>query len=250
MKGHKVDSNSNSKTGGKKWFLFGMLSILSVATACYFFIPDFKEGVNEVFKILTSDDQDEIQRWVKKFGILGPVVLIMAMALQMFLLVVPNILLFAIAIVCYGPVWGTLICLIGVFASSSLGYFIGKKLGPSAIDRFVSQRIQNRIRVFIKRYGMKAVAIFRLSTISADSLGFVAGILEMNYKRYIIATMCGVTPLITLIAIYGKSGKVETALLWIAGISFVCLIVYYFLDKKRRNDAFAAEDQEHASGVN
>jgi uncharacterized membrane protein YdjX (TVP38/TMEM64 family) len=242
-----MSDNINSKNGGKKWFLISMLSILAVAVGCYFLIPEFKEGVNEAFNTLTGDDQEKIQRWVKKFGILGPIVLILAMAFQMFLLIVPNILLFAIAIVCYGPVWGALICLIGVFASSSLGYFIGKKLGPSAIDRFVSQRIQNRIQVFIERYGVKAVAIFRLSTISADSLGFIAGILEMSYKKYIIATMCGVAPLIVLVAIYGTNGKLENALLWIGGISLTCLIVYFFLDKKRRNEAYAEEDLEHPS---
>jgi uncharacterized membrane protein YdjX (TVP38/TMEM64 family) len=242
----KMNSNKNPKTGRKKWFVISMLSILGIAAGCYFLIPDFKAGVNQAFHILTSEDQDEIQHWVKKFGILGPIVLILAMAFQMFLLVVPNILLFAIAIVCYGPVWGVIICLIGVFSSSSLGYFIGKKLGPRAIDRFVSQRIQNRIRVFVERYGVKAVAIFRLSTISADSLGFIAGILEMSYKKYIIATMSGVTPLIILIAIYGTNGKLETALFWIAGISLLCLVIYYFLDKKRRHEAFAEE--EHAPG--
>ncbi|RAW02112.1 TVP38/TMEM64 family protein [Pseudochryseolinea flava] len=247
MKNSSTSNDGGRKNPGKNWFLISMLSVLTIAVGCYFIIPDFKDGVNDVFAVLTSDDQDEIQRWVKKFGILGPVVLIVAMAFQMFLLIVPNILLFAIAIVCYGPIWGALICLIGVFCSSSLGYFIGKKLGPRAIDRFVSQRIQNRIQVFVERYGAKAVAIFRLSTISADSLGFVAGILEMSYKKYIIATMCGVTPLIIMIAIYGKNGNVETALLWIAGISLVCLVVYYVLDKKRRNAAFADEDQEHAT---
>lgn len=241
-----MNTNNDSKTGGNKWFLVSILSLLGIAAGCYFLIPDFKAGANQIFHILTSEDQDEIQQWVKQFGILGPIVLILAMAFQMFLLVVPNILLFAIAIVCYGPVWGGLICLIGVFSSSSLGYFIGKKLGPGAIDRFVSQRMQNRIQFFVERYGIKAVAIFRLSTISADSLGFIAGILEMNYKKYIIATMSGVTPLIILVAIYGTNGKLETALFWIVGISLVCLVVYYFLDKKRRNEALAEE--EHAPG--
>ena len=127
MTRHKSDRNSKPKTGRKKWFLLSILSLLGIATVCYFLIPEFKEGVNEAFHMLTSEDQDEIQRWVKQFGILGPIVLILAMAFQMFLLIVPNILLFAIAIVCYGPVWGALICMIGVFASSSLGYFIGKK---------------------------------------------------------------------------------------------------------------------------
>lgn len=238
-------AKEHKSTGGKKWLLISLIAVVIIAVGCYFLIPEFKEGVNEAFDTLTGEDQEKIQNWVQKFGILGPIVLILAMAFQMFLLIVPNVLLFAIAIVCYGPVWGTLICLIGVFASSSLGYFIGKKLGPRAIDRFISQRIQNRIQVFIERYGMKAVAIFRLSTISADSLGFVAGILEMNYKRYIVATMCGVTPLIILVAIYGTNGRLETALFWIAGISLTCLIVYFFLDKKRRNQAYAEEDIEH-----
>lgn len=240
-----MDSNSNSAKGGKKWFFIVVGSVICVAVGCYFLIPEFQTGVNQAYQVLTGDDQEETQRWVKTFGILGPIVLILAMAFQMFLLIVPNILLFAIAIVCYGPVWGSLICLIGVFASSSLGYFIGKKLGPRAIDRFVSQRIQNRIEVLIERYGVKIVAIFRLSTISADSLGFVAGILEMNYKKYILATMCGVAPLIVLVAIYGTNGKLETVLYWLAGISIACLIAYYIFDKKRRNEAYLEEDKEH-----
>lgn len=189
--------------------------------------------------MITSEDKDQIRDWVKRFGMLGPLVLILAMGAQMFMLIVPNILLFAIAIICYGPVWGGLISLVGVFISSSLGYVIGKKLGPSAIDRFVSQKIQEKIQLYIERYGMKAVMIFRLSSLSTDSLGFVAGILEMNYRKYIIATLIGVTPVIVLIAIYGTNGKLETALIWLASISLVIFIIYIILDRKNRQAAYS-----------
>ena len=234
-------TKAGQKTGKKKQskapLLIG-LALIAVLVGSYFVFPGFQDGANEAFDVITSEDQDRIQKWVKQFGALGPIVLIFSMAVQMFMLIVPNILLFIISIICYGPVWGSLISLAGVTASSTLGYFIGKKLGPHAIDRFVSQNTQDKIGVFIERYGAKAVAIMRLSSLSSDALGFVAGILEMSYKKYILATLSGILPVIILIAIYGRSGKIETALIWIGGISLVLLIVYIILDKNKRREVY------------
>src|SRR4051812_25912076 len=122
-------SRTKSKNKQSKAPLFMGLGLLAILVGSYFVFPRFHEGVNEAFTIITSEDQDRIQQWVKHFGLLGPLVLIFAMTIQMFMLIVPNLLLFIIAIICYGPVWGSLICMAGVFTSSSLGYFIGKKLG-------------------------------------------------------------------------------------------------------------------------
>jgi uncharacterized membrane protein YdjX (TVP38/TMEM64 family) len=242
----KTAPTHQSKTRSRA-LLIGSALFLITLIACYFIFPGFQSGVNEAFEVITSEDKDQIRDWVQRFGMLGPLVLILAMGVQMFMLIIPNILLFVIAILCYGPVWGGLISLIGVFVSSSLGYFIGKKLGPRAIDRFVSQEKQEKIQVFIDRYGMKAVVVFRLSSMSTDSLGFVAGILEMNYKKYILATLAGVTPVIILIAIYGTNGKLETALIWLASISLVILVIYIILDRKHRQAAYAQKSSKSAS---
>jgi len=210
------------------------LALLLGLVASYFIFPGFKHGVDEAYGVITSEDKDRIKTWVKQFGALGPIVLIAAMTAQMFLFVIPNLLLFIIATLCYGPIWGSLICLGGVFISSSLGFLIGKKLGPRAIDRFVSEKAQERISAFVKLYGAKAVGILRLSSLASDGLGFVAGILEMEYKKFILATMSGIFPVVLLIAIFGNNGKIETALIWLAAISVGALIVYIILDKKRR----------------
>ena len=69
---------------------------------------------------------------------------------------------------------------------------------------------------------------------SNDSLSIVAGALKMQYKKYILATMCGITPLVVVLAIYGKNGKIMNALIWIAAISLVILIVYIFIDRKNK----------------
>lgn len=230
----KPKDHATKKKNNSNILFWISLALLAGLVASYFIFPDFKHGVDEAYSVITSEDKGRIKTWVKQFGALGPIVLILAMTAQMFLFVIPNLLLFIIAILCYGPIWGSSICLGGVFISSSLGYLIGKKLGPRAIDKFVSEKAQKKISDFINLYGSKAVAILRLSSLSSDGLGFVAGILEMEYKKFIIATMAGIFPVVVLIAIFGNNGKVETALIWLASISVLAFVVYLIVNKKRR----------------
>ena len=210
------------------------VSVLGIAVGCYFIIPSFQEFIKEAFDILTSDDKERISDWVAEFGMAGPIVLIVFMILQMFLFVVPNILLMIVAIVCYGPVWGAIISLVGVFASSSVGYLIGKYLGPVTVHKLISKKTQEKAGAFIKDYGVMAIAITRLSSLSNDSLSIVAGILKMKYHKYILATLTGITPLIVLLAIYGKNGKILNALIWIAAISLILLIIYIVIDRRKK----------------
>ena len=210
------------------------VSLLAILAACYFLFPGFKNSVNEIFDVLLSKDEKKIEAWVEKFGIAGPLVLILVMMVQMFLFVVPNILVMIIAIVIYGPVWGSIISLAGVFLSSSLGYILGRYLGPVTVNKLIKIETQDKITDFIERYGVGAIAITRLASLSNDSLSIVAGLLKMSYRKYILATLCGITPLIVLLAIYGRNGKIEKALIWIAAVSLVLLVGYIIIDKKRR----------------
>jgi uncharacterized membrane protein YdjX (TVP38/TMEM64 family) len=209
-------------------------SIVIILAACYFLFPGFKNDVNEIFHVLVSKDEKKIEAWIEKFGIAGPLVLILVMMVQMFLFVVPNILVMIIAIVIYGPVWGSVISLAGVFLSSSLGYTLGRYLGPVTVNKLIKVKTQVKITDFIERYGVGAIAITRLASLSNDSLSIVAGLLKMSYRKYILATLSGITPLVVLLAVYGKNGKIERALIWIAAVSLVLLVVYIVIDKKRR----------------
>lgn len=210
------------------------LSFLAIVVALYFIVPGFQNFIKEAFEILTSNDEERISKWVGSFKWTGPVVLILIMVVQMFLFVVPNVFVMMVAIVSYGPLWGSLISLLGVFASSTTGYMIGKLLGPVTVHKIMSEKAKNKTSEFIRRYGMTAIAITRISSLSNDSLSIVAGLLKMNYRRYILATLVGITPLIALLAIYGKNGKILKSLIWIAAISLVVLIAYVIMDKKRK----------------
>lgn len=212
--------------------VYGILAVVLIS--CYFLIPQFKQEVDTAFDVLTGEDEERIERWVSTFGVLGPIVIVVAMILQMFLFVVPNVLLMMIAIVSYGPVWGAVISFCGVFAASSLGYYIGSKLSRVTLSRFVSIENQKKIAEYIHDYGVGAIVITRLCSFSNDALSFVAGMLRMEYKKYILSTLAGITPLIVLLAIFGKNKKIEWALIWITIASMVLLIIYIILDRRKK----------------
>lgn len=209
-------------------------SIAGVLVASYFISPSFKEFINEAFDVLTSQDEDLVKEWVSQFKFWGPVVIILAMTVQMFMFIIPNILLIMISILSYGPIWGSIIAWVGIFLASTVGYLIGSKLSPVTIKKFVSVKIQHTLSGFIKDYGMKAIVVIRLSTFSNDGLSIVAGLLKMEYRRFIFATLIGITPLIAILAFFGKSGKIEKGLLW-AGIGLIIgLVLYIIIDKRRK----------------
>lgn len=209
------------------------LTLLCGVVTSYFVFPSFKAGVDEGFMALTSGDQDRIKEWVSQFGAWGPIVIIVSMVVQMFMFIVPNILLIVISILSYGPLWGSLLAWFGIFLASTAGYLIGSKLSPVVVYKLVSPKTQHTLSEFIKRYGMKAIVIIRLSTFSNDGLSLVAGLLNMGYKRFITATLLGITPLVALVAIFGRDGRIEKGLIWIGAALMIGLIIYIAIDTRR-----------------
>ncbi len=208
--------------------------LLSGLVAAYFVFPSYSAWVNEAFEVLTSQDAARIRLWVARFGAWGPIAIVVVMVLQMFLLVVPNILLILITVLSYGPLWGSLLALFANFVSSSVGYFIGRRLSHVVVDRLVSSATQERLREFLRDYGMKAVVALRLSTLSNDGLCVVAGLLNMKYWRFITASMIGITPLITVFAIFGHNGRLERGLIVVGVALIVALIAYVVVDRRRQ----------------
>ena len=228
---------NRSKILFKKASIFIYAFIVIALVASYFFIPAFQNQIDIAFDVLTGEDEERIQQYVSTFAVFGPVIIVLGMMVQMFLFVIPNVLLMMIAIVSYGPVWGGVISFAGVFASSSLGYYIGRKLSKVTLTKFVSTKSQKKIAEFIKDYGVGAIITTRLCSFSNDSLSIVAGVLNMTYKKYILSTLIGITPLIVLLAIFGKNEKIEWALVWVTAASLIMLVVYIILDKRRKKRA-------------
>ncbi len=212
--------------------------IIAAILLSYFFIPQVQESLNTSWDVLTSGDEQRTEQWVSQFGWFGPIVIILTMVVQMFLLVIPTPILMVVAVIAYGPIWGSLILFTAIFLASSFGYFIGRYFGPVIVEKLIGPRTEKKISSFIEDYGFWTIIVIRLSPfLSNDAISFVGGVLRMGYWKFIGATMIGISPLILFIAYLGGDyERLKTGVIWTSVISLVLFIAFVWWDKKVRKD--------------
>jgi uncharacterized membrane protein YdjX (TVP38/TMEM64 family) len=219
-----------------KWPLYISIALVLSLVVAYFVVPSFQQFIKEAYQVLTSDDKQRISEWVNQFGWIGPVIIVVAMIVQMFLLVIPTILLMVIAVIAYGPVGGTIITLIGIVAASSVGYMLGSYLGTVTVNKLIGDKTEKKIEAYVEEYGFWAVIVTRISPfLSNDAISFVGGLLRMGYLKFIGATLIGILPLALLIAYLGESNdRLIKGLIWVSVGSLLALISYIVYDRNRK----------------
>jgi len=213
------------------------MSLLAVLISLYWLWPDYRKFFQEAWEVLTSGDESRIQDWVAGFGALGPAIIVFLMILQMFLLLVPSWLLMVIAVLAYGPVWGTLISIVAIAVASSFGYGAGSLIGKHTIVKLIGERNAEKVKEETDRYGLWAVVIARLNPLlSNDGISLLGGILRMGFLKFLGATLAGIAPLAVLIAIFGSEWEtMKTGLIWISVVSLIGLAAKIWFDRTRQS---------------
>jgi len=228
--------NKETKTSKSKLPLYISIGILAALVVSYFVVPSVQSFLDEAWSVLLSDDEERVKNWVSGFGWLGPFVLVLAMVAQLFLLVVPSVLLMVVSVLAYGPIWGSVIIIASVFAASSVGYFIGSYFGDAFVKKIIGKKSEKKVASFLDDYGFWAVIVTRLNPfLSNDAISFVGGVLHMGYWRFMGATLIGILPLTIFIAVFGKSiDDLKMGLLWGSLASLLSFVLYVWWDKRRK----------------
>lgn len=221
----------------KKYFSFILSGFIIVGLVTLYFVhPPFQEEVDRAWDILLSEDQERVRRYVKQFGVWGPVAIIVFTVLQMFLIVFPSLIPIIVAVLAYGFWWGILISLAGVAVASTIGYFIGRKLKHFVINSLISESTYEKSEYWISNYAYGTVVLFRVSPLfSNDGISFIAGIFGMSYRKYMAATFTGMVPLSIAVGYFSSDiDRLEQGLYWIGGIGTLLYGVYIYFDNKKR----------------
>lgn len=133
----------------------------------------------------------------------------------------------------------SLSCLLGAM----VGYELGKKYGESILTRFgVKVKTIEKVKDYINKYDVLAMAIFSFTPIPFTIGVFVAGIVKMNKIKYFFTVLFARSIryfIVGYICVYTSSHNVNgmyvSLILLIIGIVFVCMYyLYTWINKKRK----------------
>lgn len=235
--GSKRSNKNEEETRQSKVPLLISGLLIASLVATYFLVPSFHNFINEAYEVLASNDRQRISQWVSNFGFWGPIAIVLCMIVQMFLFVVPSVLLMIVAVVAYGQFWGAIISTASVMVAATFGYLFGRWIGPVTIYKMIGEKKEKKIEHYVEHYGLWAVVATRATPLlSNDAISFVAGLVKMNYWRFILATAAGIIPLSILVAFIGQNNdRLKTGMIWMSVISVAAFMVFFIYKKVKKS---------------
>jgi uncharacterized membrane protein YdjX (TVP38/TMEM64 family) len=182
------------------------------------------------FKDILFNQQNLISA-IKALGIWGPIILIAIIIIQGILSIFPIAILFFAAGVLYGGLFGAIYSIIGYTFGAIITFYLAKKYGRDLERKWVAKKKTEHFEKILKRRGAIGVFLGRILVIfPADVVSFAAGIAEIKIKKFVIATILGVLPIILAVTFLGTAIISYLSNKWvlaIVGIIFITILIIH-----------------------
>jgi uncharacterized membrane protein YdjX (TVP38/TMEM64 family) len=148
-------------------------------------------------------DSDMLHSYVKGAGAYGPLLVMALMAGAIVANPIPSAPIALAAGLAYGHTWGTLYVVVGAVTGAMIAFTIARLVGHEILSRWFGDKLkvgllgsQNALTsiVFVSRL---------LPFISFDIVSYAAGLTEIAWWRFALATTVGIIPASFLLAHFG-----------------------------------------------
>jgi len=174
-------------------------------------------------------NQQNLTSAIDTLGIWGPIILILIIIIQGVLSIFPIAILFFAAGILYGATLGSIYSIIGYTIGAIITFYLAKKYGKDLERKWIAKKKTEHFEKILKRRGSMAVFLGRILLIfPADTVSFAAGVVGIKTKKFIIATILGVLPVILLITFLGTRILSHLTNRWViatVGIIFIIIII-------------------------
>ncbi len=134
---------------------------------------------------------ENIKGWILSFGVLSPYIFILLYTLRP-LVMFPASIFMVVGGLAFGVWHGFLYVYIGSITSAILAYFLARFLGRDFVVKILGDRM-SKIDKLLMNEGFSVVFYMRM-IMPYDPLSYVAGLCDISFRTYMLATMLAVIP--------------------------------------------------------
>lgn len=145
---------------------------------------------------LAAFSDESFRDYIRSFGAAGWLVLLGLQFLQVFIALIPGEVLETGAGYAFGPLWGTVICYVGVALASSLVFLLTRRFGVKLVEVFISREKINQLG-FLRTERKRNTLVFLLFLIPGtpkDLLTYFVGLTDMKLGTFLLLSMIARLP--------------------------------------------------------
>lgn len=186
--------------------------------------------------VFSEGGVDRLVERVQNAGAAGVLILLGMQFLQIVVAFIPGEVVQLAAGLMYGPLWGSIIVLVGCVISSSIIYKLVHSLGAPFVQGMVSTEHLNKFKAF-EESGKLDIIVFILFLIPGmpkDVFTYIVPLTNMPYKKFITLTTIGRIPGVvgsTYAAAGLASGDVVGPIVVLVVLAVIAVVAIVFREK-------------------
>lgn len=240
LRDEKTDVERERIKKSRKKLRIVVLVLIAAFLAVYFFVPSVNSGINNAVAVISKLDTKVVIEYLRSYGKLAAVVSFCLMILQSIAAPIPAFLITLSNAAIFGWIYGAILSWSSAMVGASLCYFIARVLGRDIVEKLTGRGALESVDVFFERYGKYTILICRLLPfVSFDIVSYAAGLTNMGFWSFFIATGIGQLPA-TLVYSYvggtlsGGAQKLFIGLLTLFALSILIGIIKKVYDDKHK----------------
>lgn len=209
--------------------IFAVLTMIAISV---YLFPVIKE-------ISTKEGQLAFKERIGSLGANGVLLLLLLQAAQVFVFIIPGEPIEILAGMCYGAFWGTIFIMISSALVSMGIFYLVRKYGTKFVysfsDKEKVKKIENsKLFQNPKKIEYIMLILFLIPGTPKDLLTYIAGLLPIKFKRFIlIATFARIPSIIssTLAGAHIAIGDFKMSIMLYSIVLVIVAIIIYIINK-------------------
>jgi uncharacterized membrane protein YdjX (TVP38/TMEM64 family) len=219
-----------------RWLrLLLLASAVAVFGLLYLLSDGFRSETNRAVGILGRGDIAGLRDYIVSFGLWAPVASCFLMVLQALVAPVPSFLITFANGLAFGVFWGWMLSVFGHVLAASVCFGISRALGRVPVEVLVGKAGLESADRWFARWGVYAVFAGRLLPgVAFDAISYAAGLTNMRFRNFLVATTLGIVPQTFLYSYLGRQAPQYVGLFLVTTVIFLFAVIVVAAVRYRR----------------